>query len=206
MAAMNKHTDLEVIKNKAVALPALIKTIFADWKILRLLAEQADHLADEYDKYGRILDEFENYEPTDHETAPSGEYLKLNVNTKKTIARCGAWLDKIERDDLYDTDEHRRPGAEKRSRQRAAGVHAVDAGRRAEQSGSGAADVAATHLRRRAFLSGALERVPRYRGRSQAVGASQSRRIPEGLPRRGKALAPPSRCDLRTRRALRSMR
>ena len=106
MAAMNKHTDLEVIKNKAVALPALIKTIFADWKILRLLAEQADHLADEYDKYGRILDEFENYEPTDHETAPSGEYLKLNVNMKKTVARCGAWLDKIERDDLYDTDEH----------------------------------------------------------------------------------------------------
>ena len=111
MAAMTKHTDLQVIKNKAAALPALIKTIFADWKTLRVLAEQADVLVDEYDKYGRILDELENYEPVftadgPEREPPSAEYLKLGDHTKKMIARCGAWLDKIERDDLYDTDEH----------------------------------------------------------------------------------------------------
>jgi len=104
---MAKHTDLQVITNNAAALPALAQKLFADWKTFRLLMEQADYLADEYDKYGRILDELENYEPTGHESAPpSGDYLKLGGHLKKTLARCGAWFDKIDTDDLYDIDEH----------------------------------------------------------------------------------------------------
>ena len=105
---MTKRTDLQVVgtSSNAAAVPALIKTIFADWKIFRLLAEQADILVDEYDKYGRILEELENYEPTGRAEPPSAEYLKLDDRTKKRITRCGAWLAKIDRDDLYDTDEH----------------------------------------------------------------------------------------------------
>jgi hypothetical protein len=104
---MAKHTDLQVITNNAAALPALAQKIFADWKSFRLLMRQADYLADEYDKYGRILDELESYEPTGRESAPpSGDYLKLGSHTKRTLARCGAWLDKIDTDDLYDIDEH----------------------------------------------------------------------------------------------------
>ena len=107
MIAMTKHTDLEVITSKAAPLPAVIKTIFADWKTFRLLMKEADYLVGEYDKFERIFDELESYEPTGCETAPpSGEYLKLDDHMKKKIARCGARLDKIDRDDLYDTDEH----------------------------------------------------------------------------------------------------
>ena len=51
---MAKHTDLQVITNNAAALPALAQKLFADWKTFRLLMEQADYLADEYDTYGRI--------------------------------------------------------------------------------------------------------------------------------------------------------
>jgi hypothetical protein len=105
--AMTKHTDLEVIISNAAALPALIKNIFADWKTFRLLMKEADYLADEYDKYGRILDELESYDPTGRETAaPSADDLRLDGHMKNKIARCGARLDKIDRDDLYDIDEH----------------------------------------------------------------------------------------------------
>jgi hypothetical protein len=104
--AMAKHTDLQVITSNAAALPALAQKIFAEWKTFRLLKEQADHLADEYDKYGRILDELENYEPTGRSAPPSADDLRLDDHVKKKIARCGAWLDKIDTDDLYDIDEH----------------------------------------------------------------------------------------------------
>ena len=105
--AMTKHTDLQVITSNAAALPALAQKIFADWKTFRLLMKEADYLADEHDKYGRILDELESYEPTGRESEPpSADYLKLDGHMKNKIARCGAWLDKIDSDDLYDIDEH----------------------------------------------------------------------------------------------------
>ena len=159
---MTKHTDLEVIISNAAALPALIKNIFADWKTFRLLMKEADYLADEYDKYGRILDELESYDPTGRETAaPSADDLRLDGHMKNKIARCGARLDKIDRDDLYDIDEHGDRVLKKTGR-RAAGDDAFDVGRRAEQSESRAGDDAATHLRRRNQLSGARKRLPRY--------------------------------------------
>ena len=103
------NTDLAVISSSKAAggMPALIQKNFADWKTFRLLTAQADQLVDEYDKIARIFDELENYQPTGRETAlPSADYLKLDAHLKNRIARCGAWLDKIDTDDLYDIDEH----------------------------------------------------------------------------------------------------
>jgi hypothetical protein len=104
--AMAKHTDLQVITNNAAALPALAQKIFPDWKAFRLLMEQADQLADHYDTMVKIWDELDDYEPKGRGEPPSGDYLKLGSHMKNKLARCGAWLDKIDTDDLYDLDEH----------------------------------------------------------------------------------------------------
>jgi hypothetical protein len=103
---MAKHTDLQVITSNAAALPALAQKIFAEWKTLRLLMEQADHIADHYDRMVRIWDELDDYEPSGRSEPPSADALRLDDYMKKKIARCGAWLDKIDTADLYDIDEH----------------------------------------------------------------------------------------------------
>lgn len=103
---MAKHTDLRVITNNAAALPALAQKIFPDWKAFRLLMEQADQLADHYDTMVKIWDELDDYEPKGRGEPPSADYLKLGSHMKNKLARCCAWLDKIDTDDLYDIDEH----------------------------------------------------------------------------------------------------
>lgn len=102
---MTKHTDLEVIIGNSAG-AALLTKKFADWKTFRLLMEQADQIAEHYDTMAKIWDELDDYEPSDRGEAPSADYLKLNSHMKEKLARCYAWLDKIDTDDLYDLDEH----------------------------------------------------------------------------------------------------